>query len=324
MDKTPLLYKNSDASFLFANYFNAMAASYCPIPPAEEEVFHTSWIFMHGAPNDKATQKISTALKSFFVFHNNPTPRFILWTNDVQQFFNSFTEVAPYIDVRKYDPVKESKGTPLAGRMSEDNLRKNDERNYAGGDLLRLLVTYKYGGFYFDIDSAFLKNVMPLFSREFVYKWSCYSNSNGAALRVKKESAIGHALLERLIARQDLSPGGLAWGAELYNEVLGKSDLLSLPAPWFDPNWLTNDGCDDRRGIFFSTPVNLVFNTKYKGPIPVGEYYFLNLGYMFHWHNQWDVTIEKGSPFSHIMGYINDGFVKVKPSLPKMNNGAAA
>ncbi len=90
-------------------------------------------------------EKVNIALQSFFVVHSQHTNvRLILWTTSsilVRKYFPAFY---PYMEVREWDPVKESKGTPLELRMTEDNLRKNDERNYFGSDLLRLIVLYKY------------------------------------------------------------------------------------------------------------------------------------------------------------------------------------
>ena len=92
--------------------------------------------------------KIRMALQSFFVAHHPSPTRLILWTNNITLLSHEhITDVLEFVDVRFWDPVIESKGTPLEGRMREENLRKNDARNYFGGDLLRFIVLYKYFDF---------------------------------------------------------------------------------------------------------------------------------------------------------------------------------
>jgi hypothetical protein len=81
----------------------------------------------------------------------------------------------PRLEVRVWNPGLEAKGTPVEA-MSEKALKSNDFRNWKGGDLLRIVVLYKYGGLYFDLDVMFARDFAPLFNQDFIYNWPCPEN----------------------------------------------------------------------------------------------------------------------------------------------------
>ena len=56
---------------------------------------------------------------------------------------------------RIYNPIEEAKDTKLESRL--DILNASDERNWAKGDLFRILILHKYGGVYVDFDVVFLR-----------------------------------------------------------------------------------------------------------------------------------------------------------------------
>jgi mannosyltransferase OCH1-like enzyme len=82
---------------------------------------------------------------------------------------------------KKWNPAEQAKDTPVE-QMSSQNLNRNDYKNWKGGDLLRIVVLYKYGGLYFDLDSLLLRDLTPLFNQDFVYQWPCIEQdaTNGA------------------------------------------------------------------------------------------------------------------------------------------------
>ena len=95
-----------------------------------------------------------------------------------------------YIKFRIWNPVIESKGTILENKMQF--LTVNDDRNWAAGDLFRILCLYNYGGLYTDFDVVYLKDLSPLLNQEFMYKWSFQKDMiNGAVMRMFKGSNKG-------------------------------------------------------------------------------------------------------------------------------------
>jgi Glycosyltransferase sugar-binding region containing DXD motif len=63
----------------------------------------------------------------------------------------------PHITVRRYCPVEEAADTPLRGSPPLE------ERALAHrSDVFRILILFKYGGCYFDLDMLFLRNIADL------------------------------------------------------------------------------------------------------------------------------------------------------------------
>jgi mannosyltransferase OCH1-like enzyme len=87
------------------------------------------------------------------------------------------------VEVRKWDNLEEALTTPLAYTMQRKNLVRNDERNWKGGDLMRIIVLWKHGGVYVDLDTLILRPLTPLLNQDFVYQWSCQRDeANGAVM----------------------------------------------------------------------------------------------------------------------------------------------
>ena len=64
-----------------------------------------------------------------------------------------------------------ARGTALEGNSL---LRARDNRAWVDGDLIRLLVTWAYGGVWVDMDSLLTRDLSPLLEHEFVTQWDCY------------------------------------------------------------------------------------------------------------------------------------------------------
>jgi len=67
-------------------------------------------------------------------------------------------------------------------------------------DIVRLLLLYRYGGVYVDMDTLFLRDLSPLLHlAPFAYRWDCLSNVawiNTAVLAMQRESETARRLLE--------------------------------------------------------------------------------------------------------------------------------
>jgi hypothetical protein len=64
-----------------------------------------------------------------------------------------------------------AKGTALEG---SDLLYAKDSKAWVDGDLVRLLVTWAFGGVWVDMDSLLTRDLAPLLEHEFVTQWDCY------------------------------------------------------------------------------------------------------------------------------------------------------
>lgn len=76
--------------------------------------------------------------------------------------------------LRIVDVESLAKGTALEG---SDLLYAKDSKAWVDGDLVRLLVTWAYGGVWVDMDSLLTRDLSPLIEHEFVTQWDCYGSS---------------------------------------------------------------------------------------------------------------------------------------------------
>jgi len=113
-------------------------------------------------------------LKSFFATQN-PRSRLIMWSNgDLSGNALLASYVARYPDafeLRVADVHGLSRGTPLE---NSPLLESSDEKAWTDGDLIRLLVIWKDGGVWVDMDTLFSRDLTPLLEHEFVTQWDCY------------------------------------------------------------------------------------------------------------------------------------------------------
>lgn len=114
-------------------------------------------------------------LKSFFATQDTAASRLILWSNGdlrgdqrVRQWLNKYPEA---FDVRTVDIDQLARGTALDGSPL---LHTTDRKAWVDGDLVRLLVTWAFGGVWVDMDSLLTRDLAPLLEHEFVTQWDCY------------------------------------------------------------------------------------------------------------------------------------------------------
>jgi hypothetical protein len=116
-------------------------------------------------------------LKSFFATQN-PHSRLIMWSNgDLSSNALLASYVARYpgaFELRVADVQALSKGTPLE---NSPLLSSRDEKAWLDGDLVRLLVVWRDGGVWVDMDTLLTRDLTPLLEHEFVTQWDCYGTS---------------------------------------------------------------------------------------------------------------------------------------------------
>ena len=212
---------------------------------------------------------------------------------------NLFKEVSDFVNLRRWDYSEEVKGTYLesVSRVNKDSLY--DGLCYLEGDIFRLLVLHKYGGFYIDMDALVLRDMSPLNHLEFLYQWGTsgfnYNEPhilmNGAVMRLSKGSDLSFEFLEK-VADSDLDENSFNLGTHLYSKIT-KNDLLVLPGVWFDSEW----GFEGA----FCCPFKKVKNFD-----------LFDGAFAWHWHNRWDEPIEKGSKFDILQTQINKRFLELR------------
>jgi hypothetical protein len=205
-----------------------------------------------------------------------PPFRIIWWTfpdyvSDICSYCEKIGISPDVLGVRIFDVHIEAKDTPFEGHehrlMQLDMILKTDQ--------IRCIACYKYGGFYFDFDVLFLRDMTEeLASREFVYRWERQDYANDAVMHLHPKSPIGRAILERILAI------GKPYAPDIFTLAFAESvGLEVLPCEMFDLGWLP-EICDPR----------VRFDNFFKpSDITIGE--FCPGAYTYHWHNKWDSPI---------------------------------
>ena len=72
------------------------------------------------------------------------------------------------VSFKVYDAEEEAVGTPLE---NNPKLKMKDSKYYLQSDLARILLLYKYGGIWADMDIIFLRDFKPILDQEYMYMW---------------------------------------------------------------------------------------------------------------------------------------------------------
>lgn len=158
----------------FAGTIRKSASALTPSAPADypKSVFHTYWRSDLVPFGDRQ----AWMLRSFFATQDLSRARLILWASHSNLSQNSYVSafLRSYPDnfsVQVVDVDHLARNTALAGSSL---LHQKDKRAWVDGDLIRLLVTWEYGGVWVDMDSLLTRDLAPLLEHEFVTQWDCY------------------------------------------------------------------------------------------------------------------------------------------------------
>jgi len=204
-----------------------------------------------------------------------------LWSN-INLNDNSFIqEIKPFINLKIWNCKEEIKNTCVENFNVEEI---HDDLCYLEGDLFRLLVLNKYGGFYIDMDVLVLRNMSPLNEMEFLYQWGTSGfngfeqlKMNGAIMRFNQNSKASEQALQ-LIQQIPPTKGSTCWGSDLYSYIADEN-LYCLPGVWFNSEW----GFEGTLNEPFKKVENI---NLFEG------------AFTWHWHNRWNDFIEDGCKFS--------------------------
>ena len=192
------------------------------------------------------------------------------------------------VDVRQFNASKEAVGTPLDGNNIVNKKYKSVSLH---SDWARLLVLYKHGGLYFDLDTLFLKDVRPLVRNygDFAYRWvSRPGRINNAFLHMKKGGATIKELLKR--AANERKATGLH-GFTGFMTQTKPSTLKLVPDSLIDFCWRDQVLCPHFNFGWLFRPLEP--GSKQALTAKRG----LAKSFVYHWHNCWQDTIEPGSMF---------------------------
>ncbi|EJC97707.1 glycosyltransferase family 32 protein [Fomitiporia mediterranea MF3/22] len=204
-----------------------------PLPgesPPERVNFHTYWrtdLVPFG-------ERQEWMVKSFFATQDLAHARLILWSNgDLRsnEMVRRWTRKYPdAFQLRIVDVENLAKGTALEG---SDLLYAKDSKAWVDGDLVRLLVTWAYGGVWIDMDSLLTRDLSPLLEHEFVTQWDCYDKiyqpMNGAVMHFKQHSPYLCEAFEIMARSPPPKSGTTEWGSLLYFKLWRRLIASSIP-----------------------------------------------------------------------------------------------
>jgi len=244
-------------------------------------VFHCFW----RVPREFGRKQVAVIM-SILANHINKLDNLEinLWSNIDLSNNILLQNIKKYLNFKRWNLDIERKDSILENCYYITKESISDNMCYLEGDLFRLLVLNKYGGFYIDMDVLILRDMTPLNNLEFLYQWGtsgCNDNElvmtmNGAVMRFNKSSAILEEYLE--ILSEDIPyKDSTSWGNKLYSKLINNS-ILVLPCIWFNSEWGHEDTINDP------------FGNKNKIELFDGAF-------TWHWHNRWDDEIKDGSKF---------------------------
>jgi hypothetical protein len=284
-------------------FLRGLAADPAP-PAAERERFHFYW-------QGDFSRKAALAVKSFLATQDLKQTEGWLWLDAADGYPGheqnpNLRPLLEFLKVRRFDPEEEAAGTPLAAGLHlyhEPGLTTSS--NFA-----RLVVLYKHGGAYFDLDTLFLRDLrqlwrVPGLQDEFCSRWSAHKPyGNNAVLRLRPHSAAAEALQARCLLRQTCWPTVVV----AFDET-PPLDLLVLPCVFFDPLWPHRDRRDRYRAAPFDQfpdffrPFSWRFPRR-RGIRSLGD--FFPGAFTYHWHNCWDAPEARNSYFGMFEAEVDD------------------
>ena len=180
------------------------------------------------------------------------------------------------IDVNTFDLARECASTPFERPF------ESKELPYIA-DQVRLVLMYKYGGLWFDLDCMFLKDVSRLLWRDFVYAWERQPYANNAILNIQEPG--NEAIRAVIETSKEL---GTCNPTQLFSYASKTMRHMSVyPCYLFDPIW---EG-------FTRNPIITSWDQLFSAPCRVDIPFFFPNSYVFHWHNRWKAEIRPGSYF---------------------------
>lgn len=260
-------------------------------------VFHTYWRKDLVPFGDRQ----AWMMRSFFATQDLSRAAMILWSNEdlsknpwVAAFLrnhpDSFSTKIVDVDLLARD-------TALA---RSSLLRRKDDKAWVDGDLVRLLVTWEYGGVWIDMDTLLTRDLSPLLEHEFVTQWDCYDKIyqplNGALMNFHKHSPYLCEAFHLMAQSPPPRSGTTDWGSTLYLKLWRRLIAAEIP-PFKVLPFCFSDGRSCRLDNRLPDPF-LPDPKNWGGGRSLAEGKELDnvLGKVFavHLHNQWEKIFPPG------------------------------
>lgn len=184
-----------------------------PVPPSPVHDAATGTVRYHMYWNGPLTRVALLSLKAFLVTQPAASTRLTLWTSgapDDLVFSEECLRILdmPRIDVHTFDLEAEW----AAIRDDFDGLPTNLTLPTPGGspvgfsDVVRLILLYRYGGVYVDVDTLLVRDLSPLLHlAPFMYGWGCDDDLlNTAVFALAAGSREAYDLLDEALHRLKL------------------------------------------------------------------------------------------------------------------------
>jgi SAM-dependent methyltransferase len=275
-------------SELYTNGWKAY--DFCKAIPETTYPKKTLLHFYWRVPRD-FDRKPLLALKAAIISQNLQNMQIVLWSNVDLTQNELIAPLLRHIRFCIYDPIKEAVGTPLEGSRL---VTRDDDNNWLGGDLFRLLILYKYGGVYVDCDMVLLRDLAPLLEQEFMYQWGTETDKiNGAIMRMFAGSQLAADCLT-MLPKMPAGFNSTDWGSTLYGEVRKfNKNWTVFPCAFFNTEWQLFINMGESAHPFKNRSDS---NKMFPG------------AFAWHWHNKWDAEIEEGSKFTRLEKTINQKY----------------
>lgn len=253
------------------------------------------------------TDKELVAIESFLATQNLNKCKLIVWSDYDISDNPRIQAYKNFLDLRVYDPVKEAVGTPLENYVNL--LQAKDSKYYLQSDLLRILVLYKYGGVWFDMDMILLRDFLPILDQEYMYTWGSEINFEvegacATVLSLKKQSKFASDLIDQLI-KTPFTPNSTCWGKDMFASLYRKSPFPILPSGFFNTEWCIN--------VKYPGLGNMIESGWFKNAGHGDRFLFLE-AFGWHWHNSSNKNfpVEEGSKFDLLQKHIKSKLLERK------------
>jgi len=265
-ETNPELYSDYKACLEFLRNIKNSDYSY----PKEKVKFHIY--------TEIKTAKELMAIKSYLATQNLEKTELIVWSDyDISDNI-LIQPYKKYITLKVYNPMHEAVGTPLEGNKK---LKLKDGLYYLQSDLARILLLYKYGGVWYDMDVILLRDFKPILKQEYMYQWGGETDfeKQGACATViagKTKSEFMTYLMKELM-RTKAKANSVCWGKKMFARIYRKYSFNILPCGFFNTEWCMGGEKNNYLGSEIES--RWFFN-----PLNNDQHLFLE-AFAWHWHN---------------------------------------
>lgn len=236
-----LSLQKGDDCYGFASLIPTKPLPNQPLP--EQVKYHTYWRADLAPLSERQILLLDSILATQSADHST----LILWTNNAPKLQSSPSLARilahPRFSLRQIDIPALAQDSPLEGNDTLLSLA-TDSKAWLDGDLVRLLLLYKFGGIWVDMDFLLLRDFRSLTESEWVIQWDCYDKPyaplNGAVMHFYKQSSFVCEMLYAMTVEPLPKRGTTDWGSLLYLKVWrrlvanGKKPFAILPWCFMD------------------------------------------------------------------------------------------